>query len=82
MPKNYFMKTLPHEDVPSNATANMPMPGNYIPTLQDTVKKDTTLMMELLRKQAERLYPGVVESSDSLLLKNKVNGQNQTKESR
>ena len=55
---------------------------DYIPTLQDTVKKDTTLMMELLRKQAERLYPGVVESSDSLLLKNKVNGQNQTKESR
>ena len=55
---------------------------DYIPTLQDTVKKDTTLMMERLRKQAERLYPGVVESSDSLLLKNKVNGQNQTKESR
>lgn len=55
---------------------------DYIPTRQDTVKKDTTLMMELLRRQAERLHPGVVEPADSSFLKNKVNGQDQTKESR
>ena len=55
---------------------------DYIPTLQDTVKKDTVMMMELLRKQAEKLYPGVIESTDSLLFKNKTDGQGQTKESR
>lgn len=55
---------------------------DYIPTLQDTVKKETVMMMELLRKQAEKLYPGVIESTDSLLFKNKTDGQGQTKESR
>lgn len=31
---------------------------DYIPTRQDTVKKDSILMMELLRRKSEELYPG------------------------
>lgn len=65
---------------------------NYVPTKQDTVKKDTLLMMEFLRKQAEKVYPGPAKATptdtppslpaDSLLLENKVDRKDQAKKSR
>lgn len=56
---------------------------DYIPTRQDTVKKDTATMLRLLRRKANELHPGVADSlliapTDSLFLKNKINGKNQT----
>lgn len=54
---------------------------DYIPTKQDTVKKDTVRMLQLLRMKANELHPGVADSllvvpTDSLLLKNKVDSKN------
>lgn len=55
---------------------------DYLPTKQDTTKKDSLLMQELLRQKAEELYPSLTPPVDSLFLEHKVNSQNQTQESR
>ncbi len=52
---------------------------DYIPTKEDTVRKDTTLMLDLLRRQAEELYPTpherepLVIPTDTLFFKNESN---------
>lgn len=58
---------------------------DYIPTKQDTVKKDTMKMLQLLYMKANELYPGTADSLyttpvDSLLPKHKINSKNQADE--
>lgn len=63
---------------------------DFIPTRQDTlIKRDSARVMEFIRLKAHSLFPETTNSVtvplptvDSLLLKNKVNGKNQTQESR
>lgn len=45
---------------------------DYIPTKQDTVKKDSLLMMELLRQKAEKLYPSPASDTIPALPKDSV----------
>lgn len=48
---------------------------DYIPTKQDTVKKDSLLMMELLRQKAEELYPSPRPDSIPAFPKNSKEAQ-------
>lgn len=56
--------------------------ADYLPDRQDTVKKDSLRMQELLRQKAEELYPSLSLPTDSLFLEHKINRQNQTNEGR